>query len=241
MDVEDRGDLPAAPFRPGAPVDGLRDVERVVTVAQQVAGEVAAIRADGRLPRLAGLGSRCPLLRPEQVGPAACSARPCSAPPPGATSSSCPAANAPAGPGESPGTRRAEPGSPGPRRADGTARGTPTGARDPWPGRGVRGLQAGGGGSSGRVLRRAPDRDPRPASRPATPPTRPRSASPSSKAEAPASPRQGTHLGRAANPRRGLRTGTRRARQRSGRDRPARGLGKPVLRSCTTARFGRRD
>jgi arginase len=123
LDVEDRGDLPAAPFRPEAPVDGLRDVERVVTVAQQVAGEVAAIRADGRLPlvlggdctitlgvlagfdeaglvyfdgdadlttpersesavadtmgmthllgggspRLAGLGSRCPLLRPEQV------------------------------------------------------------------------------------------------------------------------------------------------------------------------------
>ena len=123
LDVEDRGDLPAAPFRPGAPVDGLRDVERVVTVAQQVAGEVAAIRADRRLPlvlggdctitlgalagfdeaglvyfdgdadlttpersesavadtmgmthllgggspRLAGLGSRYPLLRPEQV------------------------------------------------------------------------------------------------------------------------------------------------------------------------------
>ena len=123
LDVEDRGDLPAAPFRPLAPVDGLRDVERVVSVAQQVAGEVAAIRAAGRLPlvlggdctitlgvlagfdeaglvyfdgdadlstpersesgvadtmgmthllgggssRLAGLGSRCPLLRPEQV------------------------------------------------------------------------------------------------------------------------------------------------------------------------------
>src|ERR1700689_4816001 len=122
LDVEDRGDLPAAPFRPGAPVDGLRDVERVVTVAQQVAGEVAAIRADRRLPlvlggdctitlgalagsaegglvyfdgdadlttpersesavadtmgmthllgggspRLAGLGARCPLLRPPQ-------------------------------------------------------------------------------------------------------------------------------------------------------------------------------
>jgi len=123
LDVEDRGDLPAAPFRPVTPVDGLRDVERVVAVAQQVAGEVTAIRAAGRLPlvlggdctitlgvlagfgeaglvyfdgdadlslpehsdsavadtmgmthllgggspRLAGLGSRCPLLRPEQV------------------------------------------------------------------------------------------------------------------------------------------------------------------------------
>jgi arginase len=123
LDVEDRGDLPATPFRAVPPVDGLRDVERVVAVAQQVAGEVTAIRADGRLPlvlggdctitlgvlggfaeaglvyfdgdadlatpersesgvadtmgmthllgggspRLAGLGSRLPLLRPEQV------------------------------------------------------------------------------------------------------------------------------------------------------------------------------
>ena len=123
LDVEDRGDLPAAPFRPVPPVDGLRDVERVVAVAEAVAAEVAAIRAGGRLPlvlggdctitlgvlagfgevglvyfdgdadlatpersesavadtmgmthmlgggspRLAGLGSRGPLLRPEQV------------------------------------------------------------------------------------------------------------------------------------------------------------------------------
>jgi arginase len=125
LDVEDRGDLPAAPFRAVEAVDGLRDVERVVAVAQGVAAEVAAIRADGRLPlvlggdctitlgvlagsgsgetglvyfdgdadlhtpehsdsavadtmgmthmlgggspRLAGLGSRCPLLRPGQV------------------------------------------------------------------------------------------------------------------------------------------------------------------------------
>jgi arginase len=54
LDVEDRGDLPAAPFRPVPPVDGLRDVERVVAVAQQVAGEVAAIRADRRLPLVLG-------------------------------------------------------------------------------------------------------------------------------------------------------------------------------------------
>jgi len=123
LDVEDRGDLPAAPFRPLPPVDGLRDVERVVAVAQGVAAGVAAIRAGGRLPlvlggdctitlgvlagfgeaglvyfdgdadlatpdrsvsavadtmgmthllgggspRLAGLGSRSPLLRPDQV------------------------------------------------------------------------------------------------------------------------------------------------------------------------------
>jgi arginase len=123
LDVEDRGDLPAAPFRPVEPVDGLRDLDRVVAVAEGVAAEVAAIRAAGRLPlvlggdctitlgalagfgdgglvyfdgdadlstpqrsdsavadtmgmthmlgggspRLAGLGSRFPLLRPEQV------------------------------------------------------------------------------------------------------------------------------------------------------------------------------
>src|SRR6202161_225499 len=54
LGVEDRGGLARGPFRPVAAVDGLRDVERVVTVAQQVAGEVAAIRADGRLPP--GLG-----------------------------------------------------------------------------------------------------------------------------------------------------------------------------------------
>jgi arginase len=54
LDVEDRGDLPATPFRPVPPVDGLRDTERVVAVAQRVAGEVAAIRADGRLPLVLG-------------------------------------------------------------------------------------------------------------------------------------------------------------------------------------------
>jgi arginase len=131
LDVEDRGDLPAEPFRPvppagtrpGSPAGGIRDEERVVAVAQAVAGEVASIRAAGRVPlvlggdctitlgvlagsgevglvyfdgdadlstpersesavadtmgmthmlgggslRLAGLGSRSPLLRPEQV------------------------------------------------------------------------------------------------------------------------------------------------------------------------------
>src|SRR5207302_6538615 len=123
LDVEDKGDLPAAPFRPVPPAGGLRDLERVVAVAQAVAGQVAAIRADGRLPlvlggdctitlgvlagfgeaglvyfdgdadlntpersdsavadtmgmthmlgggspRLAGLGSRSPMLRPDQV------------------------------------------------------------------------------------------------------------------------------------------------------------------------------
>jgi arginase len=54
VDVEDRGDLLAAPFRPVQPVDGLRDVERVAAVAHQVAGAVAAIRADGRLPLVLG-------------------------------------------------------------------------------------------------------------------------------------------------------------------------------------------
>jgi len=54
LDVEDRGDLPATPYRPVEPVDGLRDLERVVAVAQGVAGEVAAIRAEGRLPLVLG-------------------------------------------------------------------------------------------------------------------------------------------------------------------------------------------
>jgi arginase len=54
LDVEDRGDLPAAPYRPVSSVDGLRDVDRVVEVAQGVSAEVAAIRADGRLPLVLG-------------------------------------------------------------------------------------------------------------------------------------------------------------------------------------------
>ena len=54
FDVADRGDLPAAPFRAVQPADGLRDVERVVAMAQGVAAEVAAIRAAGRLPLVLG-------------------------------------------------------------------------------------------------------------------------------------------------------------------------------------------
>jgi arginase len=54
LDVEDRGDLPAAPYRPAEPADGLRDTDRVVEVARRVASEVAAIRADGRLPLVLG-------------------------------------------------------------------------------------------------------------------------------------------------------------------------------------------
>jgi arginase len=54
LDVVDRGDLPVTPFRAVAPVDGLRDVERVAQVCRGVAAEVAAIRADGRLPLVLG-------------------------------------------------------------------------------------------------------------------------------------------------------------------------------------------
>jgi arginase len=54
LEVEDRGDLPAAPYRPVEPVDGLRDTDRVVAVIRQVASEVAAIRAAGRLPVVLG-------------------------------------------------------------------------------------------------------------------------------------------------------------------------------------------
>jgi arginase len=54
LDVEDRGDLPAEPFRPVSPVDGLRDADRVAAIARKVAVSVAEIRAAGRLPLVLG-------------------------------------------------------------------------------------------------------------------------------------------------------------------------------------------
>ena len=48
LDVEDRGDLPATPYRPVEPDGGLRDADRVAEVARRVATEVASIRAAGR-------------------------------------------------------------------------------------------------------------------------------------------------------------------------------------------------
>jgi arginase len=54
LDVEDRGDLPAEPYRPVSPVDGLRDADRVAGIAQRVAASVAEIRAAGRLPLVLG-------------------------------------------------------------------------------------------------------------------------------------------------------------------------------------------
>ncbi len=54
LDVADRGDLPAAPYRPVEPAGGLRDADRVAEVARRVAAEVAAIRAVGRLPLVLG-------------------------------------------------------------------------------------------------------------------------------------------------------------------------------------------
>jgi arginase len=54
LDVEDRGDLPAAPYRPVEPAGGLRDTDRVRAVIRQVASEVAAIRAAGRRPLVLG-------------------------------------------------------------------------------------------------------------------------------------------------------------------------------------------
>ena len=54
LDVEDRGDLPAAPYRPVEPAGGLRDADRVAEVARRVAAEVAAIRGAGRLPLVLG-------------------------------------------------------------------------------------------------------------------------------------------------------------------------------------------
>ena len=54
LDVEDRGDLPAAPYRPVEPAEGLRDADRVAEAARRVAAEVAAIRGAGRLPLVLG-------------------------------------------------------------------------------------------------------------------------------------------------------------------------------------------
>ena len=54
LDVEDRGDLPAEPYRPVEPAGGLRDAERVAGIAQRVAASVAEIRAAGRLPLVLG-------------------------------------------------------------------------------------------------------------------------------------------------------------------------------------------
>jgi arginase len=54
LDVQDRGDLPAEPFRPVSPDGGLRDADRVAAIARKVAAEVAAIRAGGRLPLVLG-------------------------------------------------------------------------------------------------------------------------------------------------------------------------------------------
>ena len=54
LDVEDRGDLEATPYRPVEPDGGLRDTDRVAEVIRRVADEVAAIRAAGRLPLVLG-------------------------------------------------------------------------------------------------------------------------------------------------------------------------------------------
>ena len=54
LDVEDRGDLPATPYRPVEPEGGLRDTDRVAEVIRRVATEVASIRAAGRLPLVLG-------------------------------------------------------------------------------------------------------------------------------------------------------------------------------------------
>ena len=54
LDVEDRGDLEATPYRPVEPDGGLRDTDRVAEVIGRVAAEVAAIRTAGRLPLVLG-------------------------------------------------------------------------------------------------------------------------------------------------------------------------------------------
>ena len=54
LDVEDRGDLEATPYRPVEPDGGLRDTDRVAEVIRRVSAGVAAIRAAGRLPLVLG-------------------------------------------------------------------------------------------------------------------------------------------------------------------------------------------
>src|SRR5258708_33401995 len=48
LDVEDRGDLEAAPYRPVEPDGGLRDTDRVAEVVRRGPGGGAGIRAAGR-------------------------------------------------------------------------------------------------------------------------------------------------------------------------------------------------
>ena len=69
LDVEDRGDLPAEPFRPVSPAGGLRDADRVAAIAQRVATSVAEIRAAGRLPLV--LGGDCTITLGVLAGSAA--------------------------------------------------------------------------------------------------------------------------------------------------------------------------
>jgi arginase len=69
LDVEDRGDLPAEPFRPVSPAGGLRDADRVAAIAQRVAASVAEIRAAGRLPLV--LGGDCTITLGVLAGSAA--------------------------------------------------------------------------------------------------------------------------------------------------------------------------
>jgi arginase len=69
LDVEDRGDLPAEPFRPVSPAGGLRDADRVAAIAQRVATSVAEIRAAGRLPLV--LGGDCTITLGALAGSAA--------------------------------------------------------------------------------------------------------------------------------------------------------------------------
>ena len=53
-DVEDAGDLATRRHRPSPPVDGVRDLERVVEVVREVDVAVGAIRAAGRTPVVLG-------------------------------------------------------------------------------------------------------------------------------------------------------------------------------------------
>ena len=195
--------------------------------------------------------------------PAASSANPSSTPPPGATSSGCPVPNPPAGPAYSPGTRRADPGIPGPRRPTLTpAWGTSASRGQPRRPLGLGGLLRGLGGGDPprlrpqhlqvhvigqrrivRIRAPAPVRTPGPAAdhrcppRPATPPTDPGQPSDPPRAGPAASrPPRRSDCRRRPTPSSDP-AARHRAHARPGPgSRPARGLKELILGACTTAR-----
>lgn len=74
VELRDFGDLPVQRHQPAERIDGVRDLNRVVQVAQQVADRVARVNADGFVPLVLGgdctitLGVLAGLARSQDVG-----------------------------------------------------------------------------------------------------------------------------------------------------------------------------